>query len=65
MFKANEDIRTEAKKAKIPLWRIADAMGYSEPTITRKLRKELTPGEKEPFKNAIMRIKEEQKCKTE
>ena len=62
MLKANEDIRIEAKKAKIPLWKIADAMNCSEPTITRKLRKEMLPSEKEHFKAVIMTLREAESC---
>ena len=38
---ANQDLRNAAKAAKVPLWRIAEKLGCSEPTMTRKLRREL------------------------
>ena len=31
----------------MPLWAVADALGISEPTMTRKLRHELEPEETE------------------
>ena len=38
---ANRELRNAAKAAKVPLWRIAEKLGCSEPTMTRKLRREL------------------------
>ncbi|MFQ9062863.1 MAG: hypothetical protein ACLR5X_15545 [Oscillospiraceae bacterium] len=43
---ANFDLRTAAKNAGVPLWAIADALHISEPTMTRKLRRELGETEK-------------------
>lgn len=43
---ANEDIKLEARGNGVPLWQIAEKLGISEPTITRRLRKELTAEEK-------------------
>lgn len=42
--KANQEIREKAKAAGIPLWRVAEALGVSEPTIIRTLRHELPDG---------------------
>lgn len=42
----NLSVRQRAKKARIPLWRVAAAIGVSEPTLTRWLRFPL-PAEKE------------------
>jgi hypothetical protein len=42
----NLSVRQRAKKAGIPLWRVAVAIGVSEPTLTRWLRFPL-PAEKE------------------
>jgi len=38
------------------LWQIAQALGVSEPTITRKLRNELSPDEKDEFIQIIDRL---------
>lgn len=54
----NQDIRSAAKTAGIPLWRIADAMNCSEPTITRKLRREMTDEEKTKFLSVIRQLQE-------
>ncbi len=54
----NSDVRTAAKNAGVFLYQIAAAMGISEPTMTRKLRFELSGQEKKPIFEAIERIKE-------
>ena len=41
----NMNLRRTAKAAKVPLWRIAEVLGISEPTMTRKLRRELDEDE--------------------
>ena len=46
MSKCNVDIRTSAIKSNVFLWEIANELGISEPTITRKLRAELSAEEK-------------------
>lgn len=53
----NSDVRTAAKNAGVFLYQIAAAMGISEPTMTRKLRFELSEQEKKPIFEAIERIK--------
>ena len=42
----NLDIRTEAKNAGVKLWQIADELGMTDGSFSRKLRKELNPEEK-------------------
>lgn len=48
----NELIRAEARRWAVPLWQIAERLGISEATMTRRLRKELSETESEE----IMRI---------
>lgn len=55
----NSDVRTAAKNAGVFLYQVAAAMGVSEPTMTRKLRFELSDAEKRPIFEAIERVKEE------
>ena len=43
---SNIDIRTMASANGVSLWQIADALGISEPTMTRKMRKELPQDQK-------------------
>ena len=45
-MKANQEIRTRAKQSGVYLWKLAEIMGISEPTITRRLRRELPAAEK-------------------
>ena len=56
---SNSDVRTAAKNAGVFLYQIAAAMGISEPTMTRKLRFELSDNEKEPIFDTIERIRAE------
>lgn len=44
---ANTDIRTTAKEKKVRFWEVAEYLKISEPTMTRKLRKELPDSEKQ------------------
>ena len=55
----NLDLRKSAKAAGIPLWRIADAIGVSEPTMTRKLRHELPENEKKQLLDLIKQLARE------
>ena len=41
----NYAIREQAKTSNVRLWEIAEAMGVSEATVTRMLRKELSQAE--------------------
>ena len=49
----NIEIRVQAKEKGVFLWEIASAMGVSDMTITRKLRKELSTAEKEKLLEVI------------
>lgn len=53
MTKANQDLRVEAKSMKITWWMIADELGISEPTMTRMLRREMAPCDKERLMQII------------
>lgn len=55
----NLDLRKSAKAAGIPLWRIADAIGVGEATMTRKLRHELPENEKKQLLNLIKQLARE------
>lgn len=57
---ANYDLRTAAKNAGVPLWAIADALHISEPTMTRKLRRELADDEKEQILDIIFALSKEE-----
>ena len=55
----NLELRKAAKAAGIPLWRIADAIGDGEATMTRKLRLELPENEKKQLLNLIKQLARE------
>ena len=44
---ANKEIREKAKMSGVLLWQIAEKLGISEPTMTRKLRHELSEADKQ------------------
>ena len=44
---ANTDVRETAKKKDVRLWEIAEYLNVSDPTMTRKLRRELPDNEKQ------------------
>lgn len=56
---ANYDLRTAAKNASVPLWAVADALHISEPTMTRKLRRELDEEEKARILDIISALAKE------
>ncbi len=51
----NEDIKSAAKQAGVPLFRVGYAMGISESALSRKLRRQLNDKEKEAIYLAIER----------
>lgn len=53
---SNAIIRTTAKTAGVPLWKVANEMFVSEATMTRKLRKELPANEQHRILEVIARI---------
>ena len=55
----NADLRKKAKSAGVRLWQIADALGISEPTMTRMLRRDLTPEKERQIIQIIDQIREE------
>ena len=58
---ANQDIRIAAKQNGVRLWEVADRLNVSEPTITRKLRRELPADEKQRIISLIDEISAEKK----
>lgn len=57
----NEDIRAAARQNKVYLYEIADALGVSEPTFLRWLRRELPESKKSDVRAAIEIIAEQKK----
>ena len=59
MEKANLEIRAAAKRNGVPVWYIAEVLGVSEPTMTRRLRRELSGVEKDSIITIIENLKGE------
>ena len=55
---SNTNIRLAARGAGIPLWRVAQTMGVSEATFTRKMRVEMLPDEAQRILSIIDQLKE-------
>lgn len=55
----NVDLRNYARRKGVRLWQIAQTLGVSEPTMTRKLRNELPPDEKDEIIQIINRLAKE------
>ena len=61
MAQTNMDIRKLAKEKNVYLWEIAQRMGYTDATFSRKLRKELSPKEKQFIRGIIKGIADTRK----
>ena len=57
----NKSIREYAKKKGVYLWQIAKEMGISEPTMTRRMRSELSEQEQENIMSIIKKLSEQEK----
>lgn len=55
----NQDVRQAASSAGVRLWRIAEAMEIADFTLSRRLRRELPPEEKEKIFNIIQQLAKE------
>lgn len=53
----NQDVRSAAKSAGIPLWRIAESLGIQDTTFSKWLRRELSPEHRKKSLAAIEQIK--------
>ena len=54
---ANQEIKDEIKQSGIKMWQIADKLGVSDMTLSRKFRYELTDVEKENIRTLILTLK--------
>ena len=52
----NQEIRRAAVASSVKLWRIADALGITDSSFSRKLRKELPQEEKEKIFSIIQQL---------
>ena len=58
-MKENQVVRRAAKYSGVPLWKIAAAIGVSEPTIIRWLRFPLTEEKEKRIMTAIATLEKE------
>lgn len=56
---ANQGIRLVARGAGVPLWRVAQKMGISEPTLSRWLRVPLSPERESRIMDALLALEKE------
>lgn len=56
----NLRVRQAAAQARIKLWEVAEELGITDATFSRKLRRELTEKEEQHILEIIKRIKEEE-----
>lgn len=56
---ANFEIRRKAAGAGVKLWQIAEALGIADCSLSRKLRRELSPGEKDHILQIIKELSKE------
>lgn len=59
MTQENKTVRRAARSAGVPLWRVAAAVGVSEPTLTRWLRVPLTEDKEKRIMAAIYNLAKE------
>lgn len=59
MCKENGVVRAAARVAGVPLWRVAAAIGVSEPTLTRWLRVPLPEDKERRIMAAIAALEQE------
>ncbi len=55
----NSEIKIAAMTARVPLWRIAEALGIADSSLSRKLRKEFSPEDKQKVFEIIERLAKE------
>lgn len=53
----NKDLREEFRIADVRQWEVADAIGISEMTFVKWLRKELSDEKKKLVREAILKVK--------
>lgn len=60
-METNQDIRQAAKDTGVKLWKIADRLNLNDGNFSRKLRKELTPDQKQTIFTIINELVKEVK----
>ena len=57
MSLANQDIKNEIRGAGFYLWQIAEKLGINDCNFSRKLRRELSPEDKNRIRDIIAELK--------
>lgn len=57
----NKELRTYAKEKGVCLWQVAQALGISEPTMTRRMRRELSQQDKQAMRVIVDALAAEKK----
>lgn len=57
----NKDLRTYAKEKGVCLWQVAQVLGISEPTMTRRMRRELSQQDKQAMRDMVDALAAEKK----
>lgn len=60
--RANFDIRAAVSSSGLYLWQVAETLGITDATFSRKLRRELSNTEKAVIFAAIEKLKGDQNC---
>ena len=58
----NQRVREAANESGVKLWQVADALGITDSTFSRKLRHELTQAEQERILRIIREVRNGQTC---
>lgn len=53
---ANKEIREAAKRAGVCLWQVAESLGITDATFSRRLRRELPQQERDSILNTINQL---------
>ena len=56
----NKDIRQKIKKSKLFQWQVAEHIGISESSFSRRLRHELPESEKQNIYDIVQKLKEKE-----
>lgn len=60
-MKPNMDLRLYARGHGVPLWKIAQELGFSEQTMIQRLRKQYSKEDAEEFKRIVDKIFREER----
>lgn len=65
MFQTNRDVRLAISDAGFYLWQVAETLGVTDSTFSKKLRREMPADEKDTVLRAVERMKEQRERRAE